>query len=155
MLHFAYGSNMSRSMMAVRCREAQPLGVATVAGWRFVINRQGYGTLVACRGKRVHGVLWHLSARDLAALNAYENVDKGLYRRRNLPLHYGGKQTVALVYLTRIGGHGIPAPAYIQLVLRAAAEWDLPDTYIASLRRCSRSAWQGTRAMDTGEVGWR
>ena len=37
-LHFAYGSNMSRALMRARCPSAEALGVATLAGWRFVIS---------------------------------------------------------------------------------------------------------------------
>ena len=60
--------------MQARCRDAQALGIATLAGWRFVINREGYGSIAPRPGGRVLGVLWRLSARDLAAINAYESV---------------------------------------------------------------------------------
>ena len=153
MLHFAYGSNMSRALMAARCPQAQALGLATLAGWRFAINREGFGTLAPLAGGRVHGVVWRLSARDLAAINAYESVDTGLYLRRTLPIRCGGKQVAALVYLTSQQGEGTPRPGYIHLVVQAAREWDLPEPYIAALRRWSPSAWQGLRAPDTGEVG--
>ena len=44
-LHFAYGSNMSRALMGARCPGAMALGVATLAGWRFVINPDGVGSI--------------------------------------------------------------------------------------------------------------
>jgi gamma-glutamylcyclotransferase (GGCT)/AIG2-like uncharacterized protein YtfP len=152
MLHFAYGSNMSRVLMGSRCPAAQAVGLATLAGWRFVINREGFGTLAPHAGGRVHGVVWRLSARDLAAINAYESVDTGLYLRRSLPVRCGAKQVTALVYLTSRQGEGTPRPGYIHLVMQAAREWNLPEPYIASLRRWSPSAWHGMRARDTGEV---
>src|SRR5262245_53117638 len=153
MLHFAYGSNMSRLLMGGRCPGAQALGLATLAGWRFAINREGFGTLAPQAGGLVHGVVWRLSARDLAAINAYESVDTGLYLRRCLPVRCGARQMTALVYLTSQRGQGTPRPGYIHLVVQAAREWNLPDPYIASLRRWSPSAWRGIRARDTGEVG--
>ena len=37
MLHFAYGSNMSRDVMRKHAPLAQPIGVATLADYRFLI----------------------------------------------------------------------------------------------------------------------
>jgi AIG2-like family len=153
MLHFAYGSNMSRLLMGGRCPQAQALGTATLAGWRFVISPEGFGSLAPRAGGCVHGVLWQLSARDLAAINAYESVDSGLYLRRRLPVRHGTRQLPALVYITSQGGEGTPRPGYIHLVVQAAREWNLPEAYIRSLRRWAPSGWHGMRARDTGEVG--
>jgi gamma-glutamylcyclotransferase (GGCT)/AIG2-like uncharacterized protein YtfP len=152
-LHFAYGSNMSRPLMQARCRDAQALGIATLAGWRFVINREGYGSIAPRQGGRVLGVLWRLSARDLAAINAYESVSTGFYLRRQLAVRMGPRQATALVYITRQGGEGRPRPSYIDLVVQAARDWDLPERYIRSLARWSPSGWRGARARDTGEIG--
>jgi cation transport regulator ChaC len=152
-LHFAYGSNMSRALMQARCRDAQPLGIASLAGWRFVINRVGYGSIAPYQGGRVLGVLWRLSVRDLAAINAYESVSTGFYLRHHLAVRLGPRQAAALVYITRQGGEGRPRPSYIDVVVKAARDWELPDRYIQSLARWSPSAWRGTRARDTGEVG--
>jgi hypothetical protein len=66
-LHFAYGSNMSRSHMAVRCRQAIALGTAVLAGWRFVVGMDGYASIVQERGSQVRGVLWRLSPRSCRA----------------------------------------------------------------------------------------
>ena len=44
-LHFAYGSNMSRVLMAARCRGAEAIGIAVLSGWRFVINPEGFGSI--------------------------------------------------------------------------------------------------------------
>jgi gamma-glutamylcyclotransferase (GGCT)/AIG2-like uncharacterized protein YtfP len=153
MLHFAYGSNMSRRLMGARCAGAPALGIATLSGWRFTINPEGFGSIAPRPGGCVHGVLWRLSARDLAAINAYESVDSGLYLRRQLTVRHGGRHVAALVYIARQQGEGTPRPGYIHLVLEAARDWDLPERYIRSLRRWSPSGWRGARARDTGEVG--
>ena len=144
---------MSRTLMGARCRDAKALGHATLAGWRFVINAEGFGSIAPRPGGRVHGVLWRLSARDLAAINAYESVDSGLYLRRRMPVRYGVHQVSALIYITSRQGEGTPRPGYISLVVAAAREWELPVPYIRSLTRWSPSAWRGARARDTGELG--
>jgi hypothetical protein len=85
-LHFAYGSNMCRVHMRARCPHARAIGTMTLPGWRFIISPDGFASLVRQPGSRVHGVLWRLSTRDVAAINAYENVQSGLYVRRRLPI---------------------------------------------------------------------
>jgi AIG2-like family len=152
-LHFAYGSNMSRALMRARCPRAETVGVATLAGWRFVINPEGFGSLAPQAGGLVYGVLWRLTARDVAAINAYESVDSGLYVRRQLPVRCAARQASALVYIASRQGEGIPRPGYIDLVVAAARDWQLPAPYIRSLQRWSPSRWQGARARDTGELG--
>jgi len=151
-LHFAYGSNMSKALMAMRCGQARPLGVATLAGWRFIIGRQRYGSIVPVRGHMVHGVLWKLSPRDLAAVNAYESVDTGLYLRRRLPVRYGDHVVQALVFVARVGGKGRPRPGYMRVVVESARDWQLPERYVRTLARWSRSRWRGARAPDIGEL---
>jgi cation transport regulator ChaC len=153
MLHFAYGSNMSRALMGARCPGAEALGTATLAGWRFVINPEGFGSIAPRQGALVHGVLWRLTARDLVAINAYESVDTGLYLRRRLPVRRGGRQATALVYIASRQGQGTPRPGYIALVVAAAREWELPDAYVRTLARWAPSGFRGIRAPDTGEVG--
>ena len=138
-LNFAYGSNMSRPDMRARCPGATALGTATLAGWRFVINPDGYGSIALRPGGVVYGVLWELTARDLAALNAYENVAGGLYLRRMLPVLHEGVREPALVYIARRQGEGTPRPGYIAIVVAAARDWALPEPYIRSLMRWSPS----------------
>ena len=152
-LHFAYGSNMSRALMGARCPGAVALGVASLAGWRFVINPDGVGSIAPYPGTLLRGVLWRVTLRDLVALNAYESVDTELYLRRILPVRLGARRVPALVYIARRRGEGRPRPGYISTVVEAAREWRLPQPYIDTLRRWSPSGWQGARAKDTGEVG--
>jgi hypothetical protein len=153
MLHFAYGSNMSRAQMGARCPGARALGTATLAHWRFIIGPAGHGSIVPRPGAIVHGVLWRLGVRDLAAINAYENLDSGLYLRRILPVRHGGRLRPALVYILRQHGEGRARPGYIHLVLEAARDWDLPERHVDALRSWSPSGWRGTRPKDTGEIG--
>ncbi len=153
MLHFAYGSNMSRALMGARCPAAEALGTALLSGWRFVIAAEGFASIAPQPGARVHGVLWRLTARDLAAVNAYESIDSGLYLRRRLSVRCGERQAAALVYIAGRAGEGKPRPGYLDVVLAAARDWSLPDDYIRSLERWAPSGWRAARRRDTGEVG--
>ena len=129
--------------MSGRCPEAEALGTATLFGWRFVINPDGFGSIALRPGGRVHGVLWRLSARDLAAVNAYESVDSGLYLRRRLVVRWREQGAAALVYIARREGKGTPRPGYIGLVVEAARDWQLPEHYVRSLARWAPSDGAG------------
>jgi len=131
-LYFAYGSNMSRAAMAARCPGAQALGVAELSGWRFIIGG-GYASIAPMPGGEVFGILWRLTARDVAALNAYENIDSGLYRREQLTVRHEGAAKSAMVYIGR--GEGRPRPGAVELIVEAAREWQLPRDYMRGLQR--------------------
>jgi cation transport regulator ChaC len=155
MLHFAYGSNMSRSLMRRRCPTAIVLGTAELPGWRFIVNRDGYATVVPCPGATVHGVLWRLTPRDLACLNAYEAVDSGLYRRSTLAVTAAGRRRAALVYIGRSRTPGRPKPGYMEEVLAAAREWALPESYIGVLECWVPARPIHARVPESGEIARR
>jgi gamma-glutamylcyclotransferase (GGCT)/AIG2-like uncharacterized protein YtfP len=150
--HFAYGSNMSRALMQPRCPGAVPLGVARLDAYRFHIMPEGYASVAAQPGSAVHGVLWRLTPRDLAALNAYENIDSGLYRSVVLPVHGADGTVPAMIYVGHTRAHGKPRPGYMELVIEASREWNLPRDYIESLSRLSPSSWRGARPAEAGEL---
>ena len=151
-LHFAYGSNMSRALMARRCPGAHALGPARLDGWRFLIMRQGYASIAPAPGEAVHGVVWRLSPRDLAALIAYESLDRGLYVRRVLPVLLRGRRRAALVYVAPDRAQGRPLPGYQELLVAAARDWSLPADYVAALERWM-PGFRGTLGVATGDMG--
>lgn len=150
-LYFAYGANMERAAMRKRCGAAQPLGPALLRGWRYVIA-DGYGSVAPTAGAHVFGVLWRLTPRDLAALNIFESLDSGLYRRVTLTVQLGVRRVRAVVYVGRRGGKPRAMPGYQERLIAAAEEWRLPKRYIAELRRLA-PGYRGARPAETGELG--
>ena len=150
-LYFAYGANMERAAMAKRCPAAQPLGPALLRGWRYVIA-QGYGSIAPAPSSHVFGVLWRLTPRDLAALNAFESLDNGLYRRAMLTVETAGPRVRALVYVARKGGKPRPMPGYQERLIAAAQDWGLPPRYVAHLARLA-PGYRAVRPAETGEIG--
>ncbi len=143
-LHFAYGSNMHMALMSRRCPSAVAVGVARLDHWRYFITSDGYASIAPTLGSRVYGVVWRVTPRDLAALNAYEALDSGLYVRRWLSICAPDRQQRALVYVGRSGTEGRPRPGYqTNVVLAAARSWDLPALYVAELARWADGATLG------------
>ena len=154
MLHFAYGSNMHRDVMRRHARFAEPIGIASLADHRFVITADGYASVEPARGESVHGVLWRLTVRDRATLDAWEKVAARQYRACTMAVRQAGRRRLALVYVARPCGAGVPKPGYMELVVAAARAWQLPQAYITSLQRraSARALAAGPRRL--GEFGW-
>lgn len=150
-LHFAYGSNMSRALMRPRCPGAREIGPATLEHHCFLISTDGYATVVEAPGEEVHGILWRLDTRDLAALNVYERVDGCLFRACTKRVRAGRRVMPALVYVGRSRVSGRPKPGYLGLVVAAARDVGLPAEYVRSLARHSPSRWGGSRGPEMGE----
>ena len=135
-LYFAYGSNMDRAAMAQRCPGSKPLGPARLMRHRFALIAEGYATIVADPGAVAHGVLWDIALADMRALDAYEDIARGLYRKIVQPvLRQGGGSARALVYVGRAAAGAKPLPGYLEGVIAAARGWDLPERYIQELER--------------------
>ena len=145
MLHFAYGSNMHRAVMCRHAPTAAPVGVARLAGFRFVITMDGYASVEPARGHTVHGVLWRLTPRDRAALDLWENIAGGLYRAEILTVEQAGARRPALVYVARPRPAGRPKPGYMEIVVAAARAWEMPAPYITSLE-----GWLSRRPLGAG-----
>jgi cation transport regulator ChaC len=153
MLHFAYGSNMYRTVMRRHARCAVPIGVARLADHRFIITADGYASVEPERASTVYGVLWKLSARDRATLDRWEWTASGQYRAEILPVRSAGSRVTALVYVGR-RRTGRPRAGYMELVIAAARAWRFPPRYIASLQHWLPAQPLGAGTRNLKEFGW-
>lgn len=134
MLHFAYGSNMHHAVMRKHAPDAVPVGPALLANYRFVITADGYASVEPARGRCVRGVVWRLTPRDRATLDAWENIAAGLYRAAMLTVRQANRRRPALVYIARQRPLGRPKAGYMEIVVAAARQWDMPADYVALLQ---------------------
>lgn len=139
-LYFAYGSNISTTLMRRHAPSAVPLGVAVRPQWRFIIGHCGYGSIEEAPGHTLRGVVWRISLRDLAGLDIYENVASGLYYRRDMRVVLESGAVRAQTYFLRKKGKGRPRPGYIATILHAGREWSLPLGYLREISRWNAHA---------------
>jgi AIG2-like family len=132
-LYFAYGSNMDVAAMARRCPASKPLGLARLARHRFFITAPGYASVARDPVRMVHGVLWELALSDVPALDAYEEVARGLFHKAIQPVLTAGGAKRALVYIGAQTQAGPPLPGYMEGVLAAARHWKLPAAYLREI----------------------
>jgi gamma-glutamylcyclotransferase (GGCT)/AIG2-like uncharacterized protein YtfP len=137
-LYFAYGANMDAAAMALRCPVSRLVGAGRLPGYRFIIMREGYASVVRDPTRTVHGVLWALALDDIPALDRYEGVAGGLYAKATLPVITSGGVRRALIYLGRSRTPGRPRTGYLESVLAAAQAAQLPPNYIRDLGRWAR-----------------
>lgn len=135
--YFAYGSNMDAAAMRARCPKSRPLGRARLARHRFALMADGHATVVRDPNSETHGVLYDLALSDVPALDRYEEVSRGLYRKAIQPmLRADGSPARALVYIGAAPPGAGPArkPGYMESVIAAARAAELPAPYVDFLR---------------------
>ncbi len=137
-LYFAYGANMDREAMAARCPQTRPLGRARLARHRLFVTTDGFASIRPDRRAMVYGALYDLALADVAALDRYEDVARGLYAKTTqLVLREPLGSARALVYVARAKEDGPPAPGYLEGVIAAARDWRLPPAYLTFLESLS------------------
>lgn len=143
-LYFAYGANMDVAGMAARCPRSRPLGRARLASHRFLVMAEGFASVAPDQRTSVHGVLWDLALCDVPALDRFEEISRGLYKKFQLPvLREPFGAACALVYVGHWTQPGAPAPDYLAGVVAAARFWALPAAYVAYLENFGRAAREG------------
>lgn len=135
-LYFAFASNMVAAQMAERCLGAEARGIAVLEDHRFSIGRRGYATVIGEPGATVHGILWDLSPQHEAALDVYEGVRQGLYRKVWLTVRLvaDGSEQRAIVYVAGDPARGNAVAGYLEKVVAAAEAHGLPAAYVDELR---------------------
>ena len=138
--YFAYGSNLCARQMAQRCPDAVDPQPATLADHDWLINERGVATVEPFVGSEVHGVLWHLSDRDLATLDSAEGVPVR-YRRDRLTVRTEHGSSAAWVYIDHRVEPGPPRPGYLERILDGARHHGLPRRWIDFLERWDPAHW--------------
>lgn len=138
--YFAYGSNLCVTQMGRRCPGAVDPVRARLDGHDWLINERGVATVEPFAGSQVHGVLWQVTDRDLAALDRAEGVPVR-YRRDRLTVHTVDGPTSAWVYIDHRVEPGPPRPGYLERILAGAAHHELPHRWIEFLRRWDPMHW--------------
>lgn len=124
--YFAYGSNMVATQMHPHCPAAQDMGMARLDGWRFLINQEGYATIVPDLSAYVLGVLWSLTSACEEALDDYEDITTGLYTKAYLEI----QGVPALVYLATNALPGHPLAGYLEAIIAEAYRRGFDPAYI-------------------------
>ena len=150
--YFAYGSNMQTATFGGR-RGITPVSAHTARapGWRLVLDKPpllgpapGFANLVPDAGAEVFGVVYEISADDMAHVELTEGVAIDNYRRVEIDVVALAAGPAALRALTLVSDKRAPglrpSARYMALLIDGAEEHGLPDEWIALLRSLPTAA---------------
>ncbi len=157
-LYFAYGSNMSSEVMRRACPGAARLGPARLDGYRLaflrrsVLSDTGVADIAADADGQTWGVLYSLGEGERAALDHKEGLGWA-YELLEVTVVSAEGPHAALTYTVKDKEPEEiePSPEYLQRLLAAADENDLPEHYLARLAAIAER-WLRVRAARTGGV---
>ncbi|SDQ11582.1 gamma-glutamylcyclotransferase family protein [Quadrisphaera sp. DSM 44207] len=146
-LYAAYASNMHPERMAARAPHSPLRSTGWVGGWRLTFGGEERGwdgalaTLVEDPTEQVFVAVYDLTDADEAALDEWEGVDIGLYRKIRVRASTMAGETTAWAYVLDAYEGGLPSAFYLGMLADAAEAAGAPDDYVAALRtRPCRSA---------------
>ncbi|HUU09141.1 MAG TPA: gamma-glutamylcyclotransferase family protein [Phycisphaerae bacterium] len=140
LLYFAYGANLSRAHMALWCPDAVPLAPATWPDHRLVFRT--WVDVVPSPGDAVQGALYEVGARDLAALDEFEECPT-LYRRVRVRVVSQESPFEAMTYRMNPGRTlALPEPDYLGLILQGYEDWQLDRSLLAVMERETHNAFE-------------
>ena len=85
-LYGAYGSNLNKAQMRIRCKTAEPVGMMLLPDYRLTFR--GVADIERSKGDEVALGLWNITQKDLEHLDVYEGFPH-LYRREHVVIHNG------------------------------------------------------------------
>jgi hypothetical protein len=137
-LYFAYGSNLLRERLLVRCPGLTYAGRATLPAHLLAFDKvstdgSGKCAFAPAAGDKVQGVLWNVPEIELGRLDLSEG--RG-YERDIVKVVCAEQQEYdAITYRASHRSNGLrPYDWYLALVLAGAEQQGLPQPYIDSLR---------------------
>ena len=85
-IYFAYGSNLNRRQMKVRCPTAKFINTCYLKNYKLVFR--GVADVEKCKGEKAWGALWKVGYRDIVNLDAYEGFPH-MYGKEYMDTKYG------------------------------------------------------------------
>ena len=124
-LYFAYGSNLNKSQMALRSPTAKALGSAYFPNWRLVFR--GVADIEEGDEQDLLPVgIWSIEEADEAALDRYEGVSSGLYRKVEI--------NGMLTYRMNSSGTYSPSSYYFDTILNGYRDFSLDTSELYNAR---------------------
>lgn len=122
-MYFAYGANMSRTSMSIRCPHAEPVRAFHLQGWRLVFDN--HATIVPEPGSTVAGCLWNITDLCEAHLDEFEGYPD--YYNKTWITQQG---FTFMVYIMNppLNFNNIPHQSYTDLLEEGYQDWNLSKT---------------------------
>lgn len=139
-LYAAYGSNMDPQQMLARAPHSPHRGTGWLLGWRLTFGGEELGwegalaTIAEAPGEQLFVSLYDLTHDDEDALDQWEGVQIGLYRKVRLRVHTLDGEDLAWLYVLNGWEGGMPSARYLGILADAAESAGAPMDYVRALR---------------------
>jgi len=139
-LYAAYGSNMDPAQMLERCPHSPQRGTGWLEGWRLTFGGADIGwdgaltTVVEDASTRVFVVLYDMFETDEKALDSWDGVTLGYYRKVKIRVETLDGDVLAWLYVLNFYEGGLPSARHIGILADAAEKAGAPADYVAGLR---------------------
>jgi gamma-glutamylcyclotransferase (GGCT)/AIG2-like uncharacterized protein YtfP len=139
-MYAAYGSNMDPAQMARRAPHSPQQGTGWLQDWRLTFGGADLGwegslaTVVEDQGHQVFVVLYELSDADEEALDRWDGVTLGYYRRAKVRIATLDGDVLAWLYVLNDYEGGLPSARHLGILADAAEVAGAPLDYVADLR---------------------
>jgi gamma-glutamylcyclotransferase (GGCT)/AIG2-like uncharacterized protein YtfP len=139
-MYAAYGSNMDPAQMARRCPHSPQQGTGWLEGWRLTFGGENLGwegalaTVVEAQGQQVFVVLYEVSDADEEALDRWDGVTLGYYRKSKVRITTLEGDVLAWLYVLNDYEGGLPSARYLGNLADSAELAGAPADYVAGLR---------------------
>ena len=132
-LYMAYGSNLNKEQMSLRCPKAIPLKTIYLPNWRLVFR--GVADITEAKGFCVPIVLWQITKDCEKSLDRYEGFPN-LYRKEFF--HNSKTDELMMAYIINDFSIGKPPIPYFQSILEGYQDFNINDKYLFEAERYSR-----------------
>ena len=146
-LYAAYGSNLDPAQMLVRCPHSPQRGTGWLEGWRLTFGGEDIGwdgalaTVVEDPGSRVFVVLYDVSEGDEKALDNWDGVTLGYYRRAKVRVETLDGDVLAWLYVLNFYEGGLPSARSIGILADSAERAGARPTTSRCCERCPAPRW--------------
>ncbi len=151
MLYFAYGSNLNIQQMGMRCPNAVPVGRFALKDARLVFR--GDADCVYTPGSICHGALWRITAECEAALDHYEEISAGLYRKKFDELASIDGVEKFMYYRMNSTIVSPPSRIYLETIEQGYRDFDIPVWHLREAVKAS-SYQEGYLECEPSNLSW-
>jgi hypothetical protein len=148
-LYAAYAGNLDARLMARRAPHSPLRGTGWIIGWRLTFGGEEMGwegalaTVVedapsadpTAPPSEVFVALYDIAPMDEDALDRWEGVGMGVYRRTRVRVHTLDGDQSAWVYVLNAYEGGLPSARYLGEIADAAESAGAPHDYVMELRK--------------------
>ncbi len=121
-IYIAYGSNMNKEQMAMRCPNAKPIGKYLLHDYK--LEFRGVANIIKCKGAKTPVALWLITEICERSLDRYEGYPR-LYRKEYIKLNINDKEIIGMVYVMNLGEIAEPSNHYYNVIQQGYKDFNI------------------------------